>query len=186
MTVMKTRRAVSGGLLAALCAPAVARAGPTNRFGPYQGLQNRLNERFLLAENGRLVMASEQGFYQSRIGWHADLVIVDGSRRVRASDGPGYYVRLRAAAMDQKGWPTQELGALHIENGAPEVGPVGEGWWSAQWVAEDVYNGGRSHPKYYRFRNRWKPDQYLRVEGVGVDVGPIRQGSWPSVWRYNG
>lgn len=183
MTSRLSRRAILAGAGAALCAPMIGRAGPTNRFGPYVGLRNRLNDRFLLVENGALRMGTEQEFRQTKIGWSPEYALDPQYRRIKVVDGSGSYIRLLGAVMTDRSWNEQDLGALHIENGRLEVGPYGEGWWSAQWSAEKVYQPGTSI-EYFRFRNRWKPDQYLHIANGPPDAGPIKQGSWPSVWSY--
>lgn len=63
---------------------------------------------------------------------------------VAAAPEPERMVRLR--------WMKNE--AVHIENGPPTVGGIQPGWWSAQWVAQEM--SGQKGQRLIAFRNRWK------------------------------
>ncbi|MEO1331340.1 MAG: hypothetical protein AAFW46_16945 [Pseudomonadota bacterium] len=153
-----------------------------------------MNDQYLvIGQGGGLDLVGERAYDVSRIGWDIPFAL-NGSTKIEASDAPGrFYVRIAAAIVDPRGYAEQELGFVHIENGSDkvQVGPAPDGWWSAQWLAEDVPSSGSS--VFLRFRNRWKPQEYLYAEHLGlvngrvrhrIVSGPVAPGSWPSIWRF--
>jgi hypothetical protein len=78
----------------------------------------------------------------------------------------GGFVRLKNAASG---------GYLNVEKGPLAIGPVGPGWWSAQWTLEQA--GG-----FVRIKNRWT-GVYLNVEKGPLVAGAAEPGWWSAQWQ---
>ncbi|MBK9736205.1 MAG: hypothetical protein IPO92_15100 [Saprospiraceae bacterium] len=67
---------------------------------------------------------------------------------------------------------------IHVETLIPEAGEIIQGWWSAQWVLENVNDGMNS----VRIRNKWTSG-YLNVEDYVLTQGYIEPDWTSAIWE---
>lgn len=71
---------------------------------------------------------------------------------------------------------------VHIQNQDVDAGKTEPGWWSAQWVLEEV-----SGTNFYRIKCRWKKDGsndfYLHNQNGKIEAGPIHPEAWSAMWE---
>lgn len=68
---------------------------------------------------------------------------------------------------------------INNQEGKAQSSRISTGWWSAQWIIENVEGTG-----YFRFKNRWKPNEYLHIEHGKLACGPIEKGWWSAQWQF--
>lgn len=65
---------------------------------------------------------------------------------------------------------------IHNQTGPLADGNIDQGWWSAQWVLEEVQG-----TNFVRIKNRWK-NTYIHNQNGKLEIGKITPGWWSAQW----